>query len=370
MSMTEQYSPTDKLVHRLVFARRSAQLAMSGIEDSLFRRQLEPFSAEKPVFVTAMPRAGTTLLIELLEGSGEFGVHTYRDMPMLLAPLFWSKISRRFHRNDTPRERAHGDGMMVSTDSPEAFEESIWALFWRDQYQTNHVEHWNPRLRHKEFEAFYRQHMRKILLLRQSENAQPRRYLSKNNMNICRIEYMAKVMPDATFLIPFRHPLQHAASLLNQHRRFLDLHRQDPFARRYMRDIGHFDFGANLKPINFDNWLAGNSYRDTTALPFWLRYWTAAYSHLLRVNPSAVHFFSFDQFINHPVRSLTAVTERLDLSDRKSLVRQSQRVGKPKRHTLTTGALPPDLLDEALRTWERLERRAINLRLTAALQGA
>ena len=51
MSMTDQYSPTDKLVHRLAFASRSAQLAMSGMEDSLYRRQLEPFSAEKPVFV-------------------------------------------------------------------------------------------------------------------------------------------------------------------------------------------------------------------------------------------------------------------------------------------------------------------------------
>ena len=361
MSMTDQYSPTDKLVHRLAFASRSAQLAMSGMEDSLYRRQLEPFSAEKPVFVTAMPRAGTTLLIELLEGSGEFGTHTYRDMPMLLAPLFWSKISGRFHRDDTPRERAHGDGMMVSPDSPEAFEESIWSLFWRDQYQTDRVQHWNPRLRHKEFEAFYRQHMRKILLLRQSENAQPRRYLSKNNMNICRIEYMAKIMPDATFLIPFRHPAQHAASLLNQHRRFLDLHQQDPFARRYMRDIGHYDFGANLKPINFNNWLASNPYPDTAALPFWLRYWTEAYSHLLGLELPNVYFFSFDQFTNHPVQSLGAVTERLELSERDGLVKQSQRVRKPKSHPLDTDNLPSDLLGDALNLWEKLEARAMNL---------
>lgn len=43
-----------------------------------------------------------------------------------------------------------------------------------------------------------------------------------------------------------------AASLLRQHQNFLDLHERDKFACKYMKAIGHFDFGKNLKPIDFD----------------------------------------------------------------------------------------------------------------------
>ncbi len=32
------------------------------------------------------------------------------------------------------------------------------------------------------------------------------------------------------------------------------MHARDPFARRYMEAIGHYDFGANLRPIDFDGW--------------------------------------------------------------------------------------------------------------------
>mgnify|MGYP006199804513 CR=1 FL=1 len=41
-----------------------------------------------------------------------------------------------------------------------------------------------------------------------------------------------------------------------QHIRFLEIHEQDDFVREYMEAIGHHDFGAGLKPVNFGNWLA------------------------------------------------------------------------------------------------------------------
>ena len=56
----------------------------------------------------------------------EFETLTYRDMPFILAPLLWDKISRPLRKAGEKVERAHGDGMMVSFDSPEAFEEVVW----------------------------------------------------------------------------------------------------------------------------------------------------------------------------------------------------------------------------------------------------
>ena len=52
---------------------------------------------------------------------------SYADMPFVLYSNLWSKIS--FNKNSKYTERAHGDGIKVSTESPEAFEEVFWKTF-------------------------------------------------------------------------------------------------------------------------------------------------------------------------------------------------------------------------------------------------
>src|SRR3546814_2623378 len=49
---------------------------------------------------------------------------------------------------------------------------------------------------HPGFEAFYRSHIRKLLLLRGGA-----RYLAKGNYNILRLEYLLRLFPDARFVI-------------------------------------------------------------------------------------------------------------------------------------------------------------------------
>src|SRR5690606_32311264 len=100
---------------------------------------------------------------------------------------------------------------------------------------------------------------------------------SKNNLNIARTGWLLEHFPDARIIVPFREPTEHAASLLRQHKNFLARHRDDPFTLEYMTAIGHFDFGENLRPINFNDWLATAAELDPTTLDFWLAYWVAAY---------------------------------------------------------------------------------------------
>ena len=50
-------------------------------------------------------------------------------MPFVLAPNFWSKFSLHNNNNSAMVERAHGDGIKVNTESPEAFEEVFWKTF-------------------------------------------------------------------------------------------------------------------------------------------------------------------------------------------------------------------------------------------------
>ncbi|MGB3624174.1 MAG: sulfotransferase [Ketobacter sp.] len=361
MDFANNYSALDRLVHNIAFSSRGAQIGLSALEDKVYARQLDAINPHKPVFVTALPRAGTTLLLEMLERSGQFGVHLYRDMPLLLTPIFWSKVSASFRREDTPRERAHGDGMMVSVESPEAFEETIWVEFWKEQYQARSVKPWHPKFKHAEFERFFNNHIKKILLLRQTNGVTPMRYLSKNNMNIGRIEYICKAFPEAQIVVPFRGPLQHAASLLKQHLGFLKLHHDDAFAKRYMREIGHYDFGQNLKPINFNGWVDNYSTLSPDTLEFWLRYWFEAYRYILDHKQANVALFCFDSFSRKPDSSLRALATNLQLPDIESFVALSGRVAEPKTHNIDTSALPDELMNATQALFERLNAGAINL---------
>ena len=54
-----QYSGLDRTLHRLAFSSWGLQSALSDIEDSLFSARLSNVAAQRPVFITALPRAGT-----------------------------------------------------------------------------------------------------------------------------------------------------------------------------------------------------------------------------------------------------------------------------------------------------------------------
>ena len=354
------YSRLDRWLHQLAFTARPAFTALAEAEDRLFARQLEKITPDRAVWVASLPRAGTTLLLETLEASPEFCCHTYRDMPFLMVPLFWSRLSRRFHQDSQPQERAHGDGMLVNVDSPEAFEEALWAAFWRPQYSDDAIKPWDPRLRHEAFEYFFRQHIRKMILLRSPATGQAARYLSKNNLNIARLEYLAKIFPTATLIVPFREPLQHAASLLKQHLNFLKIHQQDVFASRYMRDIGHYDFGHNLKPVNFDGWRERYPDLDPTTLAFWLRYWLETYTHILARLKPAICLFSFDQFCEQPRNSMAVLAERIGVEDRANFLASAERAKSPRVHVIDATGIPDDWLTQAERLYQQLRASAIN----------
>ena len=73
------------------------------------------------------------------------------------------------------------------------------------------------------------------------------------------------------------------------------MHAQDAFARRYMAGIGHFDFGDNLKPVDFDGWARGGGAPAADGLEFWIRYWCAAYRALLEAaQHDRVHLVGFE----------------------------------------------------------------------------
>jgi len=345
------YGPVDRLLHRIAFGTLGAQRALADAESRLHRDRFETAHARRPIFVTSLPRAGTTVLLEALASVPELAAATYRHMPFPLVPLIWTDASRRFGRTAPPAERAHGDGVEVSFDSPEAFEEPLWMAFWPEHYRGGGIRPWTADDRDEDFEAFLRRHMAKVVA---TGGPDARRYLSKNNANIARLGLIAAAFPDAAVVVPVRDPWAQTASLLRQHRRFLELHDRDAFARRYMEGLGHFEFGAALRPIAF----RGDPPETATAdhSEFWLRYWLDAYETLLATAGPQVVFVDHDRLSADPAPHLTALAEALDL-DAAALEGAAGRFRPPA--PAERPAVPKPLLDRAAAVHGGLRARCL-----------
>ena len=234
---------------------------MFDVEQSIFLKKDDNFD-DNHVFVAGLARSGTTILLNAIYQSNQFASLTYDDMPFILAPNFWAKISPRKSHGKL-QERAHGDSIRVSTNSPEAFEEVFWKTFADDL-----------KIREEFFIKFI------ALILKKNNKT---RYLSKNNQNIRRLVLISEIFPRSKILIPFRDPLQQTLSLFSQHMKFVNEQNEDTFVRDYMKWIGHSEFGLDYKMIHSSNL----QYPNESKFNHWLEQWYLTYKSVLEL--SAIH---------------------------------------------------------------------------------
>lgn len=262
-----------RLLHRLALGNNAIAEMTFDIEGLLYPASPDTDNSRaNPVFVTGLARAGTTLLMRLLHDSGHFRSLTYRDMPFVLAPNAWRRLSGAGAKKGQAAERAHGDGLQVDFDSPEALDEVFWRVHCGDDYIFR--DHLAAMEASPEVLEKFRRYVGQIL-----RSPGPARYLSKNNNNILRLGSLRRAFPSAVMLVPFRNPLDQAASLLQQHRHFTALLRSDVFAREYMTWLVHHEFGGDHRPFQW-GLDAGRKY-VVDSLDYWLAQWTATCGHLL-----------------------------------------------------------------------------------------
>ena len=166
-------------------------------------------------------------------------------------------------------------------------------------------------------------------------------------------------LPDARVLVPFRDPIQHAASLRHQHVRFAEMHAGDPFARRYMEAIGHYDFGANLRPIDFDGWIGATpDLPGPEHLAYWVRYWIATYRHVLHHEASRkrLGLIRFEALGERPDLTPIAQHVKCEPSD---LNNQRRQFRAPRAHDVDPSHVPSAWLDEARGLYEQLSERCL-----------
>lgn len=311
-------------------------IRLGNLESRLLAERLEKIPIDKPVWVTGLARSGTTILLELLARHPLVATHRYRDFPPVLTPWFWNWfVDHAGQRHETAGERAHGDGIEVTPESPEAFEEVIWMAFFRDLHNPDVCNALDAASENREFELFYREHLRKVLAIRGG-----RRYLSKANYNFTRLPYLLKLFPDARFVLPFRDPVWQVASLMRQHERFCAEHRRDGKLQRHMSRSGHFEFGLDRRPVNSGDTETNRKVRELWStgqdVEGWALYWKDLHAHVVENLAGdaglrrATMLIDYDRFCRQPDVVMRALLDHCELpADDAGLPEHAARTVRP-----------------------------------------
>jgi hypothetical protein len=265
---------------RFASSFKSFWIRCGNLESALIAELLEPVSIAEPIFIAGLARSGSTVLLETVASLPGVASHRYRDFPYVFTPYWWNGFLDRSPRKPAvSRPRVHADGLVVSSESPEALEEPLWMAFFPAAHDPRTSQVLDAATGHPAFESFYRNHLRKVLLVRSGE-----RYACKGNYHVSRLEFLLKLFPDARFLVPIRRPRDHVASLMKQHELFTVGEARYPRALAQMQACGHFEFGLDRRLINFGDgatvadveqlWAQGEEARG------WARYWAQVYGFL------------------------------------------------------------------------------------------
>jgi hypothetical protein len=216
---------------------------LATLESRVVADAIDTVTIRQPVFIAGLARAGSTILLEMLASGRDFASLRYCDYPQVWFPYWWESLRRRLPLpTQVAQPRAHGDGIAVTPESPEAFDEGFWMHFFARRHDPKHDQRLDAPHAHPRFDAFYRAQIRKVLAVRDRP-----RYLCKGNYNLARLPYLHALFPDARFIVPIRAPEAHVASLCSQHRRFRELAERARGVASYLARSGHFEFGPQRR---------------------------------------------------------------------------------------------------------------------------
>lgn len=216
-------------------------VGLGNLESRMLAGRLANVRVDRPVYICGLPRAGTTISLQMLSEHPDVTTHKYADFLMPYAPYAWNWIFPRVPVNAMrkPVPRIHRDRIQVTRDSAEMGEEILWEHFFPYIHDESKRSVLDRDTSNPAFERFYSEHLRKLLLSR----GRPR-YFSKAIMCVIRMQYLRRMFPDARFLLYVRNPVDHVASLLKQDRIWDEIDREDPRQIEIIELTGHHEFGC------------------------------------------------------------------------------------------------------------------------------
>ena len=304
---------------------------LAGLETKSLKERLSEIKIDRPIYVSGLARAGTTILLELISQNVGVASYRYKDFPLVMLPYWWGKFLRMSSKGDHQAvERSHADGLKVTPESPEAMEEILWKHYFPECHDPTVRNVLDQTRRDSSFDTFYAETIRKLLLSRGAH-----RYLAKNNYNITRLGYLNSLFPDARFIVPVREPVHHIASLMKQHRLLCEVETDDKRVLAYMRRSGHYEFGLDRRPLNLTSsdktleiqelWENGH---DVKA---WAKYWRDVHTYLtnlLETNEAVAArtlVVSYEELCSSPKETLGRLYSHVGLMPDTALVEEQQK---------------------------------------------
>jgi hypothetical protein len=346
----DSYNRVERWLHWLALEPKVVRELSFDLERQFTpSRQLDahPRGGDRPVYVCGLARSGTTILLRALAKADAFRSLTYRDMPFVLAPNLWRRIAGRSNRQLPAAERAHGDGILVDFDSPEAFEEVFWRTFNPQPATQGAFGSVPPTDEAMEAFAQYRALV-----------AAPRRYLSKNNNNLVRLAAL-RADPSACVMVVYRDPVEAARSLFRQHQRFTSAHRDARFTRAYMSWLAHHEFGLDHRPFAF-----AVSRMQAGLAPdhpdYWLDYWDAVHRHVLGELAPGIHLVDHDRLCEKPAEMLASVLAIAGVEADAGVLGAEIRAAGAARQP--PAEFSPEIRDRAFATHAALRSHPVNVR--------
>ena len=90
------YSKIQKFLHDFVLSKKFINKSLFEIEKIIFLKNKQ-IKDQSHIFITSLPRSGTTSLLNFLYYSNQYSSLTYRNMPFVLSPNF-TKFFHQFLR--------------------------------------------------------------------------------------------------------------------------------------------------------------------------------------------------------------------------------------------------------------------------------
>ncbi|MFX0039660.1 MAG: sulfotransferase [Promethearchaeota archaeon] len=253
---------------------------LDKIETMFLQNDIKEVLIDRPIYITGLARAGTTIVLEMLEKHPDLASHKYKNVIMPYLPDWFSQMADRFNFYNKPFERLHRDGIIVTRNSPEAVEEVFWQIFFNDLHNENVSNIITKNMINQKFEKFYHNHIKKLIV-----NQGCIRYLAKNNYLVSRLDYLLQIFPDSKLLLIIRNPVEHIASLIKQTKLFIKLEQENPLLPDWLKIVGHNEFGRNQCCINLSNTELINEIHKLwrsrkTYVKGWAYYWNSIYDFL------------------------------------------------------------------------------------------
>jgi len=288
-------------------------------ETFILRNKIRKLKINKPIYITGLARSGTTIMLEMLSKHPNLATHQYKNLLIPFFPYWLYQISLKLKIYSKPVERIHKDGIMVTSDSPEAVEEIFWKKYFKHTRSDDFSHIINKNTVKPKFERYYSNHIRKLLI------AQGRpQYLAKNNYNITRMEYLQRIFPSVKFLLIIRNPVDQIASLIKQTKLFMKMEKDISLFQDWLKILGHQEFGHHRVCINVNNpemiykirklWSKKKSY-----VKGWAYYWASIYDFIatqLEKNKElkkATLIVNYDELCENPAKIIDLILKHTDL---------------------------------------------------------